>query len=225
VNEYARSIIAGYQEAIGPLFAEVVGRYGVDINSRDDQAAWATRVVFDYIKRIRGEEYILIQNAGGWRDTSPYNRRAADNVTLGYLYTLMPFDNEIVLLEMRGQDLLYMLGSPNPALISAAVVAGAYREGDTWYLESTRQPIDPNGTYKVACNDFMLTGGDNFPFPGTNQGNAAGVQKLVEPVFMGVPLRDAMIEELRLRAGLLSFGPSGTDFIVTLISLIERRYL
>ena len=204
VNEEVKAIIARYQTAVGPLFEEVVGTYGVAISSRDEQAVWATKVVYDYIERITGEPYILVQNAGGWRDTSPYNRRASDNVTMGYLYTLMPFDNEIVLLEMKGKDILYMLGSPNPALISAAVVAGAYRQGNTWYLESTREAINPDRVYKVACNDFMLTGGDNYPFPGSSAGNAGGVEVITTPVYMGVPLRDAMVQELKFRAGIAS---------------------
>ena len=203
VNSDVTSIIAGFQEKIGPMFNEVVGRYGTAINSREDQADWATKIVYDYIKRHTGESYILVQNAGGWRDTSPYNRTANENVTLGYLYTLMPFDNEIVLLEMRGKDILYMLGTPNPALISAAVVAGAYKQGDQWFIEGGAA-IDPNAVYKVACNDFMLTGGDNFPFPGSNPANAAGVERISDHSFMGVPLRDAMIEELKFRAGISS---------------------
>jgi len=44
----------------------------------------------------------------------------------------------------------------------------------------------------------MLTGGDNFPFPGvTVQGHTS--EKIVEPVFMGVPLRDAMVDQLKWR--------------------------
>ena len=215
VNSDVTSIIAGFQEKIGPLFNEVVGKYGVAINSREDQADWATKVVYDYIKRNTGESYILVQNAGGWRDTSPYNRLANDDVTLGYLYTLMPFDNEIVLLEMRGKDILYMFGSPNPALISAAVVAGAYKQGDQWYLEGGAA-IDPNGIYKVACNDFMLTGGDNFPFPGSNQANAAGVERISDHSFMGVPLRDAMIDELKNRAG-ISSAESADNYLLTFL--------
>ena len=222
VNEQMKAIIAGYQERIGPLFSMPVGTYGVDINSREDQADWATRVVFDYIKRITGQNYILVQNAGGWRDTSPYNRKASDEVTLGYLYTLMPFDNEIVLLEMKGKDVIYMLGSPNPALISAAVVAGAYQQGGTWYLESTREAIDPAKTYKVACNDFMLTGGDNYPFPGSPQANAAGVERLVNPVFMGVPLRDAMIMELEIRDG-TSWVQDIDNYLITFINLLDKE--
>jgi 2',3'-cyclic-nucleotide 2'-phosphodiesterase (5'-nucleotidase family) len=195
-------MVAGYQTKVGPLFQEVVGKYGVDINSRDEQADWATRLVYDYIKRTTGDSYILVQNAGGWRDTSPYNRKAGDDVTVGYLYALMPFDNEIVLMEMRGKDILYMLGAPSPALISAACVAGAYKEGDVWHLESTKEAIDPTKVYKVACNDFMLTGGDNFPFPGSNQGNAASVEKIGNAAYLGVPLRDAMIQELKFRVGI-----------------------
>ena len=203
VNEDIKAMVAGYQEKSGPLFAEVVGKYGADISSRDAQADWATKLVFDYIKRVTGTEYILVQNAGGWRDTSPYNRKASDDVTLGYLYTLMPFDNEIVLLEMTGRDILYMLGSPSVALGSAAVVAGIRKDGNIWRLASTNEAIENSDkAYKIACNDFMLTGGDNFPFPGSSQGRAANVKKLVEPVFMGMPLRDAMVLELKHRSGI-----------------------
>ncbi|MCL2832940.1 MAG: 5'-nucleotidase C-terminal domain-containing protein [Treponema sp.] len=218
VNEQVKNIIAGFQDRVGPLFSQVVGKYGVDINDRDGQAAWATKIVYDFIKRTTGDSYITVQNAGGWRDTSPYNRKAADDVTLGYLYTLMPFDNEIVLLQMKGKDILYMLGSPNPALISDAIVAGAYKQGDTWYDSSTNQAIDPAKTYNVACNDFMLTGGDNFPFPASSQGNAAGVEKLGNPSFMGVPLRDAMVQELKFRAGIASADSMNT-YLLTFIQL------
>jgi len=49
----------------------------------------------------------------------------------------------------------------------------------------------------------MLTGGDNFPFPGQAvQGYTS--EKIVDPKYMGVPLRDAMINELKTRAGIAS---------------------
>ncbi|MDR1704436.1 MAG: 5'-nucleotidase C-terminal domain-containing protein, partial [Clostridiales bacterium] len=207
VNADVKANIAEYNEAIGPLFAETAGVYGEDIDSREKQADWATRLVFDYIERIEGEPYVLIQNNGGWRDTSPYDKKADDEVTMGYLYTLMPFDNEIVLLEMRGKDLIYMLdlgvdgggAQTEPAtVVSAQCVAGAYKEDDTWFLESGDE-IDPEDVYKVACNDFMLTGGDRYPFPGSSWGDAAGVEVIGESSFMGVPLRDAMVDQLIYR--------------------------
>jgi len=210
INNQMKSVIAYYNGKVGPLFSTVVGKFGVAITSRDEQAAWANQVVYDFIARNKPvDNYILFQNYGGWRDTSPYARTPDENVTLGYLYTLMPFDNEIVLLEMKGSDIKYMLnlpvgntGSPSAFLVSAAVVTGVFKDTDgTWKLGSASSPgavIDDDTNYKVACNDFMLTGGDNFPFPGQAVQGHTSV-KIVDPAFMGIPLRDAMIEQLKWR--------------------------
>jgi 2',3'-cyclic-nucleotide 2'-phosphodiesterase (5'-nucleotidase family) len=202
VNEDVKGIIAGYSAQVGPMFDEVVGKYGVNIADRDEQAAWANQVVYDYIERNTpaDDHYILFQNYGGWRNTNNLYS-ATDDVTLGYLYTLMPFDNEIVLLEMKGSDILYMLGTPTPALVSAAVVTGAFNDGGTWKLGSAASPgaaIDNDTVYKVSCNDFMVTGGDSYPFPGTNIGGHAS--EVIGPAsYMGVPLRDAMVDQLKWR--------------------------
>jgi 2',3'-cyclic-nucleotide 2'-phosphodiesterase (5'-nucleotidase family) len=210
VDDYAKIVIDYYDKKAGPIFDEVLGKYGVAITSRDEQAAWANKVVYDYIERNTpaNDHYILFQNYGGWRDTSPYARQPTDDVTYRYLVTLMPFDNEIYLLEMKGSDILYMLdlpvgGSTPPYLVSSAVVTGAFKDSDDiWKLGSASAPgvaINAGTTYKVSCNDFMLTGGDNFPFPGvTVQGHTS--EKIVEPANMGMPLRDAMVIELRWRA-------------------------
>ena len=225
VNEKMKAIIDDYNASIGPFFSEVVGQYGVAIDTRNDQADWATQVVYDYIKRMTGDTYILVQNAGGWRDTSPYDRLATDDVTLGYLYTLMPFDNEIVLLQMKGKDILYMLGSPSPALLSDACVAGAYEDGGAWYYGEPGSGvlIEDEEIYLVACNDFMVTGGDNFPFPGSGVGDAAGVEVIDDYTFMGVPLRDAMIDELKFRAGIAAISPLDAYANYLVIGLFSSR--
>ena len=203
VNNYIKGVIASYNEKVGPMFSEVVGKYGVAITSRNEQAAWANQVVFDYIARTTSStNFILFSNAGGWRDTSPYNRQPTDDVTVGYLYAVMPFDNEIRLFSMNGQkilDILSMTVAPAPTpstnLVSAAVVTGA---NGTWITGSTTNTatdavgtIDPAATYKVSCSDFLITNGDNFPF----QGNIIGDVDFLG----GVALRTAMIEQLKWR--------------------------
>ena len=236
VNEDVKAIIAGYNNEIGPYFAEVVGKYGTAITDRASQAVWATKVVWDYIERETDENYILVQNDGGWRSTN--NAYAAtEDVTLGYLYTLMPFDNEIVLLEMQGKDILYMLNEAN--LTGYASVAGAYCDGGTfnedaaagrlgwnggtWKLTDGTEIANNTTVYKVACNDFMVTGGDNYPFPGSSQGNTAGVVKIKDHTFMGVPLRDAMIEELQYRAA-NAMLPSEATFFLAWLGSFARAY-
>ena len=191
VNEEIKAMVAGYADEAGPLFARGVGVYGMNIFSREDQADWGTKVVWDYISRETGENYVLFQNSGGWRDTSPYNRMAADIVTMGYLYTVMPFDNEIVLMQMKGSDLLADLLSDEAEVTGTKCIAGAELKDGAWVLSSGEEIKDDDTLYFVACNDFMLTGGDGYNF-----------KNKIDDIFMGVPLRDAMIDELMHRAGI-----------------------
>ena len=191
VNEEVKAIIAEYQAAAGPLFAKGVGIFGELIASREDQAAWATQVVWDFIYKATGENYVLFQNSGGWRDTGSDPRNPTDVVTMAYLYTLMPFDNEIVLMEMKGSDLLADLLSEEAEVTGYKCIAGAYEDDGVWYLSNGDEILDDDTVYLVACNDFMLTGGDYYNFS-----NNIGF------TFMGVPLRDAMIVELMSRVGI-----------------------
>jgi len=198
VNVEVKALIAEFAEAAGPLFRKWVGFFGKPILSREDQAVWATNAMWEYIVNETDEQYILLQNAGGIRDTSPYDRKATDAVTLGYLYTVLPFDNEIVLMDMKGSDLLAdLLNVPDADLGSAKVVAGAYQKDGKWFMTgSDKEILDDDTIYKVAGNDFMFVvnatglGGDSFNF--TNG---------INPFYMGVPLRDAVIEVLLARAG------------------------
>jgi 2',3'-cyclic-nucleotide 2'-phosphodiesterase (5'-nucleotidase family) len=204
VNNHMKSVIAYYNTKIGPVFDEVVGTFGVAIADYDEMSQWGTNLVHEYLERYTGDKYIFITNNGGWRSVE-YNRTPTDGVTMRFLYTFMPFDNEIAIFNMKGSDILYMLdlpvgnaGSPPAYLVSKAVVAGAYKDtDDTWKLASGAT-IEAGTWYKVSTPDFTLTGGDNFPFPGvTVQGHTS--EKQGETAFLGA-VRTGMVEQLKYRA-------------------------
>lgn len=229
VDTVVRDNIAAYyeDELYKDTMKEIPGTFDRDISTRDIQAEWATKIVADYIRRSKNEAYVLFQNAGGWRDTSPYpgNKLNGSDVYMEYLYTLMPFDNEIILLPMKGKDLIYMLNlgvngggvqTNPPTVVSAQCVNGAHKVDNTWYITSTNEPIENDKIYKVACNDFMYTGGDRYPFPNSNVINAA--EFIETEQWMGVPLRTAMVEELRHRqtndyVTLVSNGGTGAVYL------------
>lgn len=191
-------MVAGYNEAIAPILDEVVGRIDAPFTSKDEVADWAGQLIYDYIERNVGETYVLFQNAGGWRSGTWGDGSPKDNkVTVRYLFTLMPFDNEIVLIdEMSGTDLLGLLSGKQKADSSAnfgsdAYIHGAYQDTDgDWCLPGGAK-IVADGTYKVACNDFMLTGGDKFDWFIPYSEDSSTFK------FIGTPLRDAMIAQLK----------------------------
>lgn len=196
VDSDMAAIVDRYNKELEPILSEVVGLADEDIYGKGTTSGntpnapdWFNQLVYDYIERTEGAAYVFVQNYGGYRSTGDIEN--GGNVTMNYLYTLMPFDNEIVLMDMKGSDLINVLNGvalPGTTLVSAPVISGAYKTGSDWFLADGTQIMNDSTIYKVACNDFMFTGGDNFDFTkGTN----------IE--YSSMPVRDAMADELRYR--------------------------
>ncbi|WP_461255763.1 bifunctional metallophosphatase/5'-nucleotidase [Treponema sp. R80B11-R83G3] len=202
VDTEIADMIAGYDAQVAPIMNEVIGKFGNAQSIGKD--AWANKLVFDYIVRKAGEpgwkagpgwqDFVLIQNSGGWRSVTLGGPN--DNVTVGFMWTLMPFDNEIYLFELRGDYLMNLLRrmpvTGTGSLLSAPVITNASGSGSNWTISSTGEQIDPKKLYKVSMNDFMFTGGDNY-----------GVEDYAvynpDTLILGVPLRNGMIEQMKWR--------------------------
>jgi 2',3'-cyclic-nucleotide 2'-phosphodiesterase (5'-nucleotidase family) len=195
-------MIAGYDAQVAPIMNEVIGKFGSSVNLGKN--GWANKLVYDYIARKAvepgwkagpgWEDVVLIQNSGGWRTVSMGG--ANDNVTVGFMWTLMPFDNEIYLFELRGDYLMNILSGKqvtgSGTLGTSPVITNAEGSGSNWIVSSTGEKIDPAKMYKVSMNDFMFDGGDNY---GVKE------QAVYDPntLILGVPLRNAMIDQVKYR--------------------------
>ena len=103
--------------------------------------------------------------------------------TKGDVYEVMPFDNTIFTMELTGAELRRAL---EDGLRSGRVtqVSGVRYEFDLDRPRGERllsltladgAPLDPSRLYKVACNDFMATGGDeNSVLSGGRNRNDSG---------------------------------------------------
>lgn len=94
------------------------------------------------------------------------------NVTMGDMYSVMPFDNTIVLVKMTGAQVVKLLEQG----IQDQKGMGMQISGLTFQYDKSKpslsrvfnvkgldgKPIDLKKTYLVATNNFMGTGGDNF---------------------------------------------------------------
>jgi 2',3'-cyclic-nucleotide 2'-phosphodiesterase (5'-nucleotidase family) len=98
-----------------------------------------------------------IVNYGGIRSYIPEG-----NVTLEKVYELMPFDNLIVLQEIKGSILKQLLD--HIATKEGWPVSGitmAIKNKQATNITVSGKPLDENATYTIANNDYVANGGDD----------------------------------------------------------------
>jgi len=96
---------------------------------------------------------VAIVNSGGIRQSIPKGP-----ITMNTVYSVMPFDNRLVICALKGSDLIPDLG--NEEAVASGVTLGPKNR----YLDGKKNPIDPQKTYSVATIDFLYFGGAGFAF-------------------------------------------------------------
>ena len=119
-------------------------------------------------------------NTGGIRSYIPKG-----NVTVGKIFELMPFDNLVVIQEVKGSVLLAFLNktaADGGWPVSKSVTMGI-KDKKAINIRIAGKPIDENGTYVIANSDYVANGGDNCE-----------MLKKIPFVNKGYLFRDALIE-------------------------------
>ena len=116
---------------------------------------------------------VVIQNSGGLRDDLP-----AGDVTYGDILSVLPFGNQVAVLELVGADIWTTLeygvsGDVNGKFPQVAGMRFTWNPSapsgtriisvDVWNPEiEDWEPLDLERVYVVATNDFMRGGGDGY---------------------------------------------------------------
>lgn len=114
---------------------------------------------------------------------------AAGPVTLGSVFELMPFENELVVLDAPGPVVQQLFDYA--AHIKMAISGATYTvtfDGMPKDIRIGGQPFDVNDarTYPIAISDYLATGGDNLAF-----------FKALTPRHTNVLLRTAIADHVR----------------------------
>jgi 5'-nucleotidase len=182
IEKHGKDLDARLKEVVGELAAPA---------RRDDATAgnWMT----DVIRRV-GKADVAFMNRGGIRcdlEKGP--------VTRADCYRLMPFENDVVSMDLTGAELRELLdrhfrASESPyrldwsgLVVDVEGASGAYA---VVAIEVAGKPLDPAGTYRVATNSFLATGGDGF--------EAFRRGRNVE--HSGALIRDALAQDLEERS-------------------------
>lgn len=188
VTSKVDSLIAPYQEDLKAEMNEVIAQAEKDFTSGRPNGSlnnWAADLVLvSQTRNVRlSIPVMVILNFGGLR-----NSINQGNVTIGDIYKVMPFDNEIVWTELPISALkdieAYLINSGGEPIAGATLVNGSLK------LNSENSQAE---TFIVITSDYLMNGGDKMNF----------FEKRVIENSTGVLLRDAMISEAKLQGTLI----------------------
>ena len=182
-----------------PITNQVIGNLQAPVD-RTQNSAGESRlgdIIADfYLDGSTGPAYgnrpaqIALSNPGGIRANL-----TRTTVTFGDLFSVVPFGNNLVTLDLTGQQLLRLLEqqweAPQPVAGRVMQVSNGFTY--TWdgskpnnapagtgnrvvpgSMRLNGQPIDMARTYRVTVNNFMATGGDNYTVLRSGTNSQAG---------------------------------------------------
>lgn len=205
VDAEVKAIVDEAQKEVGPTFSEVIGTTANKLTRTQDVQPYGESFLGNWtadVIRAKAKADVGFQNNGGVRIDIPEG-----NITVGSVYYLMPFDNEICTLDMTKAQIKtvleqgFMDGGKGIQLSGLKVTYDAARKSLDRVTSITRAdgtPISDTEKLKVATNDFMMTGGDGFGGFVT----AGGAVKGAPVNDTHILVRDALIENVRANKGI-----------------------
>jgi 2',3'-cyclic-nucleotide 2'-phosphodiesterase (5'-nucleotidase family) len=120
-----------------------------------------TDLIFNYLKTtLNYKADFCLQNNGGFRADIP-----AGPVTVKNVYEIMPFDNELVILELNPkamEALLKYISTGEAVSVSGIrLIIHKNSKNEAFIFD---QPIDSAKTYLMATSDYLANGGSNMSF-------------------------------------------------------------
>lgn len=212
-DEETAKIYEKYEKELEPVLGEVIGEasdvFGHDIDNVTPLGRWVCEVMKEKVNAD-----IAITNGGGLRRTLEKGK-----ITMGDMYEIMPFDNSLVTMDLKGADVKKAIdhGILNPEVRDGQFVGliveydkdAEFENRITKITLEDGTPLDMNKTYKVVINDFMYPNGDKYDFS-----NAENV------VNTYIPIRDALVETIK-EAKVIS--PKAADYIKEAEKVVEEK--
>ena len=163
------ALVKDYKDRIAPVSNRVVGNAASDISTTATAAGESPMgdLIADAQRKFAGADFAFM-NPGGIR--API---AAGEVTYGELFTVQPFDNQVVKMRLTGNQVYRVLEQQFGAdgrtrILQVSGLEFSYNSTNPAGQRITSvtlpdgTPVDRNATYTVAANSFIATGGDGF---------------------------------------------------------------
>ncbi|MDQ5988077.1 MAG: 5'-nucleotidase / UDP-sugar diphosphatase [Syntrophus sp. SKADARSKE-3] len=165
-------LVSEYTDRLNQAMDIVLGKTCGDLDGRSARYKETNMgdMIADAIRESVRSDVVLINSGGIGKNI----RKGA--ITLKDVYSALPFDNYVIVLNLKGQDILRALehgvSKAGQGKGSFPQVSGLTFTYDMAFPPGNRvkdvriagMPMDKEKTYTVAINDFMAAGGDGFTF-------------------------------------------------------------
>ena len=182
----AANIVAPYKASVDSMMAPPLGLSRVAMSPKRPESLlsnWAADVMIEggTATGLEPADMGLVK-IGGLRNNMPEGI-----VRRGDIMLISPFENYVVVLEMKGKDLLELMR--NIAAVKGEGVSSSVRmeispDGDLLSCTIGGKEIDPNRIYTVATIDYLAEGNDKM----------YALKKAVKRHDIGILARDIMME-------------------------------
>ncbi|MBU8871199.1 MAG: bifunctional metallophosphatase/5'-nucleotidase [Gemmatimonadales bacterium] len=165
-DEEIAELIRPHQEKAEAALSKVVGSSAVALGRGGAGSNLIGNLVTDAMREYFDADFSF-QNLGGLRADLP-----AGDLTARDIFTVLPFGNELVLVEMDGRMVRRIIerklcGTSNGICISGPLLAFDTGRPD-WdravSLSFQDEPWDPDRKYKVVCTNFLMEGNSGLDF-------------------------------------------------------------
>ena len=139
-------------EVQGELDAKLGDKIGFTKKGIKQGSPEMVRWIAGAIREATGADAVVI-NRKGIRQDLP-----SGPVTIGSVYSVLPYENSLMLVKVKGADLANQL-SNQEAFFSGFTAAGKDK-----FKDAKGKPLDPAKEYTVATVEYLYFGGDGFEF-------------------------------------------------------------
>lgn len=190
-DEAFNKVIAPYKADLEGKMNAVIAHTSVDLSKKGDNSNLGN-LLADYTfegtdkwakeNNLSGVDAAVI-NIGGIRSTI-----GKGDIITRHIYEIMPFENEIVIMKMKGSDLQGLFDYYAKTEMNNPV-SHLFIETDQGKVMKelvNGKPLENDKTYYIATSDYLALGGDNMKFFGKG-----------EMISTGLKLRDLFLEKFK----------------------------
>jgi 2',3'-cyclic-nucleotide 2'-phosphodiesterase (5'-nucleotidase family) len=188
VDTALMAMLQPYQDSLSKTMNEVIGYNAAELEKGEPDGLLGLFMTDAMLQMAEQQLAIKIDfattNSGGIR----INSLPKGDITVGKIFELMPFDNELVVQKIKGtvvRDFVtYVISRGGWPFRGLQVWTNKDKQVSKVLIQG--QPIDPEREYAVALSDYLANGGDNCDF----------LKKIVQQK-TGLTIRDAIIKYVR----------------------------